>query len=494
MAATNIERRSIFAIYNDVDDIRKFTFNTNLEKTLNEHLALTAGLQFISQRTESYREMVDLLGGDYYLNLNQFVRLNTATTNGEDIGNNPTGTVAPNQYNQYDLNNPNRLIRKGDKYNYDYYSQFTKGFLWGQLVANYNKVDLFGAVRFGYNDFYREGLYRNGLFADASFGKSDVQRFATYNVKGGITYKLDGRNFLYVNAAYAQDAPTIENTFISSRTRNFTVTNPTVEKTMSVEGGYLMRTPKYNLRAVGYATEIKDATKILRYFNDDPAFNSFVNYVMQGLSMRSTGVELAAEVKVTPAVSLTGVAAIGAYFYTENPSSVGIYADNDTVRTPAQRNVYIKDYYIAAGPQSAYTLGTNYRSKKFWYATVNLNYFERNYIDVSPDQRTQDALAGVPVGSELYHSIVDQKVLPSAFTIDVFGGKSFLLSKYNKKLPRNTFLYLNAGISNLLDADIRNGGFEQLRYDYRNLNTDKFPPKYFYGLGRNFFINLSLKF
>jgi hypothetical protein len=470
-------RRSVFALYNDVQDIRKYTFNTTLEKSLSEHITLNTGLQFIAQRTENYREMADLLGGDYYLNLNQFA----TDVTGQNYG-----------YNQFDLNTPNRVIHKGDKYDYDFIDRFTKGFVWAQLVGNFNKVDLFAAAKLGYNDFSREGLYKNGLFPNASYGKGDVQRFTTYNLKGGLTYKIDGRNFLFANAGYAQSAPEVDNTYISPRTRSLTVPNPTVEKISSLEAGYLKRTPKYNLRAVGYAVDIVDATAIKRYYND--LLNTFVNYVMQGISTRNTGLELAGEVKVTTALSVTGVASISQAFYTKNPSYVGVYNDNDSSSTPLTRQVYIKNYYVAAGPQSAYTLGFNYRSKQYWWASINFNYFERNYVDISPDQRSADAIAGVPVGSELYHRILDQQVLPSAFTVDIFASKSLLLSKVSKSLPRGTFLYINAGISNLLDAKVVTGGFEQLRYDFADTNPSKFDTKYFYGFGRNFFINLSLKF
>jgi hypothetical protein len=421
--------------------------------------------------------MADLLGGDYYLNLNQFAK-DAASQNFA--------------YNQYDINTPNRLIREGDKYNYDYVTRYTKGSFWGQIVSNFNKVDFFFAARAGYNEFSREGLFRNGLFPDASYGRGEVLRFTTFDVKVGVTYKLDGRNFLFVNSALAQDAPAVSNTYISPRTRDYTIPDPNVEKISTVEAGYLMRTPKYNLRAVGYATDIKDAVEVRRYYSDFS--NSFVSYVMCGLNSRHTGMELAAEVKVTPTLAMTGVAAVSQTFYTENPAFVAVYGDNDSSITPIVRQVYIKNYYMAVGPQSAYTLGLNYRSKHFWYASTNFNYFERNYISISPDQRSQDAIAGVSVGSEQYHAILDQPVLPSVFTMDVNAGASILLSKYAKSLPRSSYLYINVGISNLLDTEVRTGGFEQARYDFENVNPGKFANKYFYGFGRNFFINLSLKF
>jgi hypothetical protein len=90
--------------------------------------------------------------------------------------------------------------------------------------------------------------------------------------------------------------------------------------------------------------------------------------------------------------------------------------------------------------------------------------------------------------------VLDQERLPSAFTLDLFGGKSFLLSKFSKAIPRNTFLYLNVGLSNALNNQaFRTGGFEQLRFDFDG-SPGSFPPKYFYAYGRNFFVNASLKF
>jgi hypothetical protein len=472
-------RRSITVLYQDVDLIRKGSFSTRLQKVLNAHVLLAGGIQAALQRTESYRELADLLGGDYYLNLNQFAFQQN---------------VPDASFSQYDLHTPDRAVRTGQKYNYHYISRFLKGHLWGQGAFTFNRIDLFLAARAGYSSFSREGLYCNGLFADDSYGPGSLCRFFTYGLKAGATGKIDGRNYLFLNGGYAQDAPSFENTFISPRSRNAVVPGAVAATTAILEAGYLMRTPKYNLRAAAYATSVRDAAEIRRYYNDDPAFRGFVNYVMQGLSSRFTGLELAAELRVLALLSVTAVAAVGQAFYTGNPSSVAVYRDNDTVRTATARQVYIGNYYAGAGPQSAYTLGFNYRAKQYWYASINFNCFDRNYVAISPDQRTEEAVAGLQPGSEQYGRILDQEKLPAVLTLDLACGKSWLLSKYISQLPRSTFLYLNAGMSNLLNTVVRTGGFEQLRYDFSGKEPAKFPPKYFYGAGRNFFINLSLKF
>jgi len=477
--------RSIYAVGADVDQIRKVVFNTNYENALSEHFTLYGGLTIIGQGTESYREMLDLLGGEYWVDLNQFSQRNFATEAA---------------LFQNDANNPFRIVREGDRYSYNYRNNFFKGWAWTQAVATYNKVDFFLAAQIGYNRFNREGLFRNGLFADGaeSFGKSPTQSFLIGGVKGGATYKVSGRHYLFANAALMADAPTVDNTYVSPRTRNQVIEQPETQKTRSFEGGYLFRAPRVNVRAVGYATETRDGTEIKRFFNESGeqggGGQTFTNYVLSDIRARYIGTELAVDYKVNPSLSVTAVAAIGQAFYADRPK-VAVYRDNDTLNFISRRETYINNYYLAVGPQSAYSLGVNYRSKKYWYLSLTGNLFDRSYVDVAADRRTAEATQDLVRDSPEWDAVVGQERLPSAFTLDLFGGKSFLLSKLSKAIPRNTFLYLNVGVSNLLDnQSFRTSGFEQLRFDFDTNNPAAFPPKYFYAFGRNFFINASLKF
>jgi hypothetical protein len=344
-----------------------------------------------------------------------------------------------------------------------------------------------------YVSYAREGLYRNGLFADNSYGKSKSQNFLTWSSKAGVTYKINGKSYLFVNGIYQQEDPGINNTFLSPHTRNQTIENPCLQTTQSIEMGYLMKAPKLNIRIVGYATDIQNATSIQRFYNDDPDFQSFVNFVMQRVNMRFIGSELAIEYVLNPSLSISAVAAIGQAFYTNRPS-VTVYADNDTNTTPGSKEVYIKNYYLGVGPQSAYSTGIAYNGAKHWYGKINFNYLDRNYIAVNPARRTIDAAELVDKNDMLYNKIFDQEKLPAIFSIDLSVGKSFRLNKISKKIPYGLMLYVNLGISNLLNnTNQKSGGYEQLRYDFTNNNPDKFPSKYFYGYGRTFYLSLSFK-
>jgi outer membrane receptor protein involved in Fe transport len=70
--------------------------------------------------------------------------------------------------------------------------------------------------------------------------------------------------------------------------------------------------------------------------------------------------------------------------------------------------------------------------------------------------------------------------------MDFFGGKSWKIN--------NLFIYLNVGVNNLLDKkDFITGGYEQYRFDFEGKNVNRFPPRYFYGFGRNYFVSLAFR-
>jgi hypothetical protein len=472
-------RRSLYILSNYVDDQKTYTFNTNIEHNMNENLTLYGGVKFISQKDEYYKQLADLLGGDYFVNYNQFA----------------TQTAVPNpNYNQNNMNTPNQLIKVGDKYGSDWIGRIKTGDAWGQAAFVYNKFDFFAASDIGMTSFNREGLMRNGLFPDNSYGVSASHSFFTYKIKGGITYKIDMRNFLYINADYSVQAPTIINTYISPGTRDFTVNSPNTFNAKTIECGYLLKSPTFNFRISGYATDVNDLTSIIRFYNDDPSIQTFVNYVMRGVSIRSIGTEVSGTYKLNKVLTLVGTAAIGQTFYTDRPT-VSIFQDNDPTLTAKSREVYIKNYYVGVGPQSIYSLGASYRPRNMWHGAINLNYTDRNYVGINPDRHTQAATDLVSTGTSQWNKILAQEKLPAAHTVDISGGRSFNLNNYFKKLNHKTTIDIDLNIANLLnDQNIKIAGYEQFRYDYVNRNPLKFPNKYEYGYGLNFFATIRLHF
>jgi hypothetical protein len=480
IAGNNVTgNRSIYVLRDEVDDKRKISFTSNFTYAVNDEFTIDGGAEVVQQRDHYYKEVTDLLGGDFFVNYNQFAALQN-----------------PGQpsYVQNDLNNPNRLVRKGDKYGYDYKLNALNTVVWGQGLYNTDQFDFFVAGEFARIAYSREGLMRNGLFPDNSFGKGTTKSFTTGKVKGGVTYKLNAKNAVYVNAGYFADAPKIDFTFISARTRDYSLNGIAPYNTATMEAGYTLRMAKVNFRLTGYVADVTGNTLIKRFWNDDPDFQSFVNYVMQNVNTRSIGTEFVATAPITSRLTATVVAAIGQSFYTNRPL-VSIYQDNIPANTPIVREVYIKNLYLGVGPQSIYSLALKYAANRNWYFNLDVNFMDRNYVEVNPDRRTQLAGDLVDSNSKRWNDIYLQERLPSAFVLNGSIGKSTDISKYYKGFHKRTTLNVNLGINNLLNnQDIKLNGFEQLRYDFSNQNPYKFPNKYNYAFGLNYHLTIGLRF
>jgi hypothetical protein len=452
-------------------DSRDVNLATNYQNVFSDQFTLYAGASYQIQRVHNFKVIEDLLGGDYYVNVDRFaVRDSIVNYNAQ----------------QNDINNPSEIVREGDTWGYNYDLNIHKWDTWVQGVLTLRKLDVFLSANASGNTFWRTGYYRNGRFPDHSFGDSKVQNFTNYGAKGGVTFKLDGRNYFYANAAYLTRAPYVENAYVSPRSRDQLIQNLTDEKVTSGEVGYYLRSPNVKGRLTAYYAEFNDQVRILRFFND--LERAFGNYVMSDLDTRHIGLEFAVDVKLFAGLNLTGVAALGQYVYTSR--AVGnVYQDNatDLGRDLENFTIYTKNYRVAGLPQQAYTAGLNYRSPKFWFLNVNFNYFDDIYMDFNPVRRTADAVFGLDENPEQLRGLIDQEKVDPQFTIDLFGGKSFKFGKY--------FLFLNLGVSNVLDnKNFITGGFEQLRFDTRERNPAAYPTRYFYSFGLNYFANVSFRF
>ena len=84
-------------------------------------------------------------------------------------------------------------------------------------------------------------------------------------------------------------------------------------------------------------------------------------------------------------------------------------------------------------------------------------------------------------------------MLPPQHTLDFFGGYSLKLHS-NPKTRKAVYLSLSGGVSNLLnDKNIISGGYEQLRFDFDTHDPNKFPAKYYYAYGLNYFISATIR-
>ncbi|MFN8244561.1 MAG: TonB-dependent receptor [Ferruginibacter sp.] len=468
--------RAVYILEERVTHTNKYNFNTVLNTSINSHIDLSAGLSYENQRNNYYKKVNDLLGGEFYVDINQFAQ--------RDFGNDPIAA-------QNDVNRPNRILYKGDRFGYDYDINIQKTSEWVQTDVKLKNLQFFVSGEHSYTNFYRVGNVKNGLFPNNSYGKSTEQKFYNYSFKAGITYKLFRGNYIFANAGYVTKAPFFENAYIAPRTRDFVQDNLQSEQIKTAEAGYILIAPTVKLRLTGYYTQFRNQVNVLTFYNDE--VRNFVNYAVSGIGKTHFGGEFGAEVILYKGLTLNAAAAVGRYRYdTRQRATVTI--DNSAQVVSKDNVIYSENFYVPT-PQEAYTVGLNYRSKKFWFLSVNFNYFDQMYLDFNPLRRTYTAVEGLDQNSAQYHSIIDQTKLKAQYTLDASAGYSWLMNNRFHGLKKRTFLLLNVGVNNILNnTNIVSGGFEQLRFDFQNKDVNKFPNKQFYAYGLNYFASIGLRF
>ena len=247
-------RRSKYAVEERRVDQNDINLNASVKWMASKVFTFTGGVNYKWNRTEYYKKMDDLLGGDYYLNIDQFAE--------RDFASSPT--MVQNDLDYFLKHGEAQTLKQGDKYGYDYYAHVRNANVWanGSLDLGGFKANL--AVEAGYSRFWREGLVRKGLFAGlddngnemvyegkvlttydpktgkaiTSKGNSEMPSFFTYSAKLGLQYHFDGGHRIYANGGYFNDAPTFAQSFISPRTRNSLVPDLTTVKTASADVNY----------------------------------------------------------------------------------------------------------------------------------------------------------------------------------------------------------------------------------------------------------------
>lgn len=475
-----------YVLYEDRNDDKQFTVNSILSSELNDNITLNAKLEYRRLRSHNFAEVIDLLGGNGYLDVNPFAE-----------------TQAQMQNNLLD---PNRVVGEGDifRYNFRLNSDVVNAFTQAQF--KYNKVDFFAAFNVSRTTHQREGLYQNGRFQNNSLGLSDKLDFTNFGVKGGLTYKITGRHLIDANVGYLTQAPTIRNSFSNSRENNTVVDNLQSEKIFTADLSYIVRSPIITSRITGFYTTIQDATEISFYFADGVGGDNtaFVQEVLSGIDKDHMGVEFGIEAQVTPTIKLKAAGTVAQYVYANNPDLylTSDVANNGGFDADFRSKDYVsnlENYKIASGPQNAYSVGFEYRDPDYWWFGATANFFSNIYVDVAPLTRSSnfyedaDGLPFTDYDPVLAKELLQQEKFDDYMVVNLIGGKSWKIGE--------KYISVFATVNNLFNQEYKSGGFEQGRNaNFRQLRDDKaldtpvFGNRYWYGRGTTYFLNVNLRF
>ena len=495
--------RSNYMIEERHTDQLDHNFVATLSHEFNANHRLVAGLKVRVNRTEYYSTVKDLLGGDYWLDIDKFAERDK----GSDI------IAYQNDVDYYNAHGHARVVKEGDKYNYDYYAHLRQGQVWAQYGLTLGGFNMTLGAEGGYSSMWRQGLWRKGLFPNGndSYGDSEHLNFITYKAKAALSYRFSGAHYLTFNAAAIADAPKFAAAFVSPRTRNQSNPGLTTEKIYSAELTYNLNLPYIKARVSGYFTKMNDLSKVISYYDDTQS--SFTNFAMSGIDKRYYGVEFAINVPIWAGIAFQSAVNWGDYRYTSNPNFVQII--DNSAKIELVDRVNWKNFFVESTPQVAVNVGLDYRGSNNWFASVNFNFYDKLYLSMNPAYRTNNAVKSYVKVLSNDNATDDAKVwaltnidnmrrqedLGHAYTLSASVGKNWYIQ-------RKYMIGFSAEVKNILNnQDIKTGGYEQMRMRRsRGYNGNPsgsnpaesyythFDSKYFYMLGTTYFLNLYFRF
>ena len=486
---------SIYAIQEDRIDDTQFTVNTIFYAQIADKILFNANINYRNLKSENFSELKDLLGGTGFLDVDFFAE-------GED----GEVTIEVGDIAQTDLRNRNRIAKEGDryKYNYEINSEVLSGF--AQTQFKYNRIDFYIGASVSNTNYQRNGLFENGNYpGNESFGKGEKQSFTNYGIKAGATYKVTGKHLIDLNLGYVSKAPTIRNTFTNARQNNAITIGLESEKIQNVDIGYIFRSAIVKARITGFYSNFKGGSDLDFYFTENISGlgleqDAFIQEVMTNVEKQYIGGELGIEAQVTPTIKLKGAASMGQYTYSNSPN---LYITSDDLKGPVSfgnGTTKLKNYHVAGGPERAYQLGIEYRDPKFWWVGLTTNYYSNAYLDINNLARSDNFSSdfdGQPFNNYdpgVAKELLKQEKFDDYFLVNITGGKSWKIKQY--------YIGFFVSINNALDQEYVTGGFEQGRKsNYRDVKEDKsrengsvFGPRYFFGTGATYYVNVYVRF
>ena len=581
------------------NNIQEASANILYEYSKIDHLKMTAGLEGKYSEGIHYKTLDDLLGGRQWIDIDPF-----ADRDIKELASNVEQSQSEITYvRQNNLLNPNKVIKKGDTFGYNYRMHLGNLKFWYQNEWSFNDVDFYYALQGTFSSMLRTTKMLNGRavyqstrsvearrlylgpdymhvfeWEDGTTIKGNSHYFFDPAFKLGVNYKINGRNHLKLNAMAMTKAPNARDAYISQRVHDRAIDEIYVhddaknlknfyaasERIVSGDLTYEFNYPLVRGRITGYYTQFWNGTELNGYYDDEA--HTFVNQAVSGINRRHFGLEAAATVKLGTYFSLTGAVAVGDYRYTsnafsvtsaENGMSLGEDKDGDNIYE-TRDTVLLKGLRVSTGPQVNTSLKLNFFHPKMWFAGITVSYYDWNFLDFAPSRRMKGLFtgqradgspvngwfgdiyanaietvdgqplnimerteAGYPVNAKLdangvpvlkypYNMMVEQESLVAQnvwnrIIIDLNVGKMFYLKNRQS-------ISLNLSVTNITNnTHFKTGGYQQARLprasvqhtmiNKRNIaqsvitaNPWKFPSKYYYAWGANFYFTITYKF
>jgi iron complex outermembrane receptor protein len=444
------------------------TFNYKI----HNQLTLASGIDIRTYRGEHYREVYDLLGGDYY---------------GGSIG-------PPGSKSSIGLNSNNQMVREGDKiyYHNDGLIRWFGGF--SQLEydnnnitafinltgsqSSYKRIDYFHKKDLVFGDTImtqvigiNDTIIHNGQqytidSEEARFTETNWENFPGFTIKMGSNWNIDELNNIFINTGFLSKAPKFNYVFNRDNQLYSNVTNEIIK---AIELGYGYRSSIFALNFNAYHTiwENKPQSGSIEIGGDR------VPFYIPDMDALHQGIELDFAWKISNAFKYEFFTSIGNWKWTSEGNVTIELAD--TIET---RSVNAKGLYVGDSPQtqvgSSISYNLDFSKDHTAYITLKGVYYDRFFADFNPFDQTNQT-------SQVWQ-------IPKYTLFSLHCGNTIKINENSLNVNFNILnLFNNQYISDADNNDIYNTLTDTPNSDAASANV-------FFGLERRFLVSMQYKF
>jgi outer membrane cobalamin receptor len=402
------------------------TFKTNL----TDELTFIGGLDVRTYTGKHFREVTDLLGGDYYLDNNN-------------------------------VNNPNAALVVGDKMGYNNDGEVGWLGFFGQLEYGTENFDAFVSSSIQKTSYQRIEYFLYDLSTEAGrdLATSEKINLGGYSIKGGANFRLDDVQNVFANIGYFE-RPAAFNAVFNGYNNTKINRDAENEKVFSLELGYGVRAEKFAANVNVYRTQWNDRTFTRNVRATEPGAEDYTANLL-GVNALHQGIEFDFTYKPSNDLNFSGMLSLGDWKWDNNLEDVPVFnEDQEEVTT---LSLPIKGLRVSNAAQTTAALGMLY---KFWdktSITVDYNYFANLYARID-----------VLNYANATETPTDSYKVPSYGTVDASLRHSFNFGTFDTTLT--------ARVNNVLDTE------------YIADAIDASDPLVFFGFGRTFSLSAKIKF
>lgn len=403
----------------------------------------TFGIDWRTAEIEHYREVRDLLGGQY------IVRYDSDFWTGADS-----------------------LRGLGDKVDYDFdntvnwLGAFAQGEYKSGPLTTYGMVG-WSQIKYDYTNNFRMAADGNGKLT------AETDWIQGFQIKGGAGYRVNEMTHVYANAGYVSKVPIFDQ--VINDGTGVMADDPQNEKFISIEGGVNLNLldGKANLGANFYYTQWNDRANSIGINNQDGTEGIVF---LKGLDAVHQGIEVEGAYQPNRMLRLDAAASFGLWQYTDNTEGRYETYDNGQV-IQVTNTYYVKDLKVGDAPQTQIAVAGSVYPVNGLMVQASLRYYMRHYAAFEPFGRTDPDDEGVDSWEVPSYGVVDLHAyydLPLNF--DLVGVRLF------------------AHVFNALDTEYIQDATDNSRFNGFDGDHDADDAEVFFGLPRYFNVGLQLQF